>query len=785
MTVKTMTLKLHPLFLAMLVTPVSVASLANPQSGTSTLSTLSTQPDLAAASLDTSASISSNLPRATTASANDAVLPAIVIQAHPLNRTASDLATPVNVLERDQLAGGATTLGQALEGQVGVQADQFGGGASRPVIRGQTAPRVKVLSDGSEVMDASAISPDHAVTVEPLLAERIEILRGPSTLLYGSGAIGGVVNVIDNKIPTALPENGLQGEVNLRGNTVADEKAAAASVTAALGEQFALHVEGSKRDANAYKVRGWDEKRVDGSYAEGETASVGLSWIGDNGFAGVAFSQRKENYGLPGHSHAYESCHPHGTHLHCGSHEEEGHEDESHDLEADLEAHEHDEASEHDHDAEQAAGHDHDQDHDHDHEHGAEKAPWIELDSKRVDFRAEYNQPLPGFEKIRLRAGYTDYQHDEIEAGSLTPNQVATSFKNQGYDARLELTHQPVAGLEGVVGLQYARSDFEALGEEAFLPQTLTQSISAFLLEHYQWRQVHFEFGARQEWQTIKPTDHQGKFSTQDYDDSASSLSAAATWQFKPDYAVALSLAHSERMPHAQELYANGGHFATNTYELGNPDLNTEKSNHVELSLRKTAGNFTAGLSAYHNQVDDYIYANTLDRFEDFRLIQYTQQDATFNGLEAEASYRFNSNYSATLLGDYVRAKLDDSKLNNSNSARQSGYLPRIPAGRLGTRVKANWQALGGSIGGAMEYFHVFKQDDIADYESPTAGYNLINASLAYEGSLNNRTNDHKSYRIYLNMNNLLDEKYTSHSSFLSAIPQPGRNFTAGVQLKF
>jgi iron complex outermembrane receptor protein len=727
-----MTLKLHPLCLAMLVAPVSLASFASPESGTP---------------------------------ATDTLLPAIVIQAHPLNRTASDLATPVNVLERNQLAGGATTLGQALQGQVGIQADTFGGGASRPVIRGQTAPRVKVLSDGSEVMDASAISPDHAVTVEPLLAERIEILRGPSTLLYGSGAIGGVVNVIDHKIPTTLPENGLEGEVNLRGNTVADEKAAAASVTAALGEQFALHVEGSTRDANAYKVRGYTlndqaEKRVNGSYAQGETASIGLSWIGDNGFAGVAFSQRKDKYGLPGHSHAYESCHPHGTHLHCGSPEEEA-------------------TDEDEHDAEHAAGHDHDQDQNqdqnHDHEHGAESAPWIELDSKRVDFRAEYNQPFSGIEKIRLRAGYTDYQHDEIEAGSLTPNQVATSFKNQGYDARLELTHQPVAGLEGVVGLQYARSDFETLGEEAFLPQTLTQSISAFLLEHYQWRQVHFEFGARQEWQTIKPTDHQGKFSTQDYDDSASSLSAAATWQFKPDYAVALSLAHSERMPHAQELYANGGHFATNTYELGNPDLNTEKSNHVELSLRKTAGNFTAGLSAYHNQVDDYIYANTLDRFEDFRLIQYTQQDATFNGLEAEGSYRFNSNYSATVLGDYVCAQLDG----NTNAV--SNNLPRIPAARLGTRINADWPALGGSIGGAMEYFHVFKQDDIANYEAPTAGYNLINASLAYEGSLNDR-ND---YRIYLNMNNLLDEKYTSHSSFLSAIPQPGRNFTAGVQLKF
>ncbi len=736
-----MHLKRHPLVqamaLAMLLAPVPMSAWAE-TSG-------QTQPNEAEQGVlgQSDTAISANTASANT-NASINTLPTIVISAHPLDRTAADIATPVSVVEHDQLASGATTLGQALAGQPGIHGDSFGGGASRPVIRGQTAPRVKVLSDGSEVMDASAISPDHMVTVEPLLSEKIEVLSGPSTLLYGSGAIGGAINVLDNKIPTRMPENGLEGEVNLRGNTVADEKAAAAAVTVGLGEQFALHVEGVKRDANDYKVRGYtsegeNEKRVDGSYATGENASVGLSWIGERGFAGLAFTQRKDEYGLPGHSHEYESCHPHGTHLHCGGHEDE-------------------------------AAHDHDDGHDHEHDHSHEAAPWIELDSKRVDFRAEYAQPFTGFDKIRVRAGYTDYQHDEIEEGS-----VATQFNNKGYDGRIELTHVPVAGFEGVLGLQYARSDFEANGEEAFLPKTLTENISAFLLEHYQWKDVHFELGARQEWQTINPELGLAKFSTQDYDDTATSASFAATWEFVPDYALALSLAHSERMPNAQELYANGGHFATNTYELGDVNLSNEKSNNVELSLRKTAGDFTFGLSAYHNQVDDYIYAKTLDRFEDFRLIQYTQADATFNGVEAESSYRIDDNYTATLFGDYVRAKLD------SSDAQGNRNLPRIPAARLGSRIQANWDALGGQLGGALEYAHVFKQNDIADYESTTAGYNLINATLAYDGELNARN----SYRLYLQMNNLLDEKYDSHSSFLSTIPQPGRNFTAGVQLKF
>ncbi|XID75737.1 TonB-dependent receptor domain-containing protein [Alkanindiges sp. WGS2144] len=718
-----MILKLHPLAVAIILGSVSGQALAD----------------------NVPETISSTSDHKQTSDTAGTVLPTIVIQAHPLNRSTSDIAMPFSVLEQQQLASGATTLGQALEGQAGVHADTFGGGASRPVIRGQTAPRVKVLADGSEVMDASSISPDHAVMVDPLLSEKIEILRGPATLLYGSGAIGGVVNVIDQKIPSKMPEKNIEGEVNLRANTVADEKAAAAALTVGLGEQFALHLEGSKRDANDYKVRGYApnnqaEKRVDGTYSESQNASVGLSWIGGRGYAGVAFSQRQDEYGLPGHSHEYEGCHPHGSHLHCGSH---------------------------DHDGENK------DDHAHDNSHSHEDAPYIKLNSKRVDFRAEYEQPFSGFEKIRVRAGYTDYQHDEIDDGPENNNSVATTFKNQGYDGRVELTHVPVAGWQGVLGLQYSHSDFSAQGEEGFLPKTVTENISAFFLEHYQWNNVHFELGARHELQTIKPetTPQSSKaYSNQKFDDAATSASISATWEFVPDYALALSLAHSERMPQAQELYANGIHMATNTYELGDADLKREKSNNIELSLRKTAGDATFALSAYHNRVDDYIYANTLDKFENFRLIQYTQSDAIFNGVEAETRYRFDDTYSGAVFGDYVRAKLDNGQ-----------DLPRIPAARLGARIQTSWEALGGELGGALEYYHVFRQSDIADHETTTPGYNLINATLAYDGELDTLN----SYRLYLQMNNLLDEKYYSHSSFLSHMPQPGRNFTAGIQFKF
>lgn len=666
-------------------------------------------------------------------------LPTIVLTAVPLNQTLKDTTTPVNVVRKDQLLAGGTTLGNALAGQVGVHADTFGGGASRPVIRGQTSPRVKVLSDGSEVMDASGISPDHAVTVDPMLAQKIEVLRGPATLLYGGGAIGGVVNVIDSKIPTRMPKNGMEGELNLRANTVADEKAGAAGVTIGLGDQFALRVEGSKRDANDYIAPLNGERRVDGSYSKGETGSVGFSWIGDKGFAGLSFTQRKDEYGLPGHSHAYEACHLHDLKLHCDEHEEEG------------EGHEHEEE-----------GHEHGEDgHDHAHDHEHAAVPWIELDSKRWDFRAEYNQPFSGIEKIKVRAGYTDYQHDEVEEGT-----VATSFKNKGYDGRIELTHAPFAGLRGVFGVQYAHSNFKTDGEEAFLPETVTENISAFLLEHYQWRDVRFELGARHEWQTITPDSTDSKFSSKEFDESATSVSAGAKWEFIPDYALSLAVSRSERLPQAQELYANGGHFATNTFELGNADLGKETSNNIELGLRKTAGDLTFAVNAYHNQVDDYIYAKTLDQFEAFRLIQYTQGDASFNGLEAETSYRFNELYTGTLFGDYVRGKL-----------KNDGNLPRIPSARVGGRINADWDAITGSV----EAYRSLKQDEIASYENETSGYNIVNASIAYKGDMGERS----SYKLYLQMNNLFDARYYNHSSFLSSIPQQGRNFTAGVQFKF
>ena len=653
-------------------------------------------------------------------------LSTIQLQAHPLVQSAADFAVADHVVKHKQLAERGATIGDALDGELGVYSNQFGAGSSRPVIRGQEGARVKVLEHASETADVSTLSPDHAVTVDPILAKQVEIIRGPSTLLYSAGTVGGLVNVTDNKIPTQMPEKGYEGQIGLRYNSGNDEKLAGAGATVALSDQVAMRVEGLKRKANSYIAPDYvhehdgeleKERRVDNTFAEGQTVNVGLSWIHDRGFTGISYSNRQDQYGLPGHSHEYESCHPHDDELHCGSHD----------------------------------GHDHGEDEEDEH-----AGPWVDLKSERYDFRTELNNPFKGFEKLRAHASYTDYKHDEIEEGV-----AATTFKSQGYDARLELVHNPIANWEGVWGTQYNQQKLDITGEESILDPTKTQKWSLFALEHKQFGDVHVELGARLDHQNIE-IDSDKK----DYDGNAYSVSGAANWAFAPDYKLSLVASHQERLPLAQELYADGKHLATNTYERGNENLDVEKSNNLELGLHYETDRFDYHVHVYHNWFDSYIYAQTTAQYENFRLVDYTQDKAKFYGTEAQASYQLNDLYKFSVFGDYVRGKID-----NANA-------PRVPAGRLGSKVDVDFTD---GWSGLAEYYHVFKQDKITAYEQETAGYNMVNLGVAYAAPAIADTN----YRVYFKANNLLDEQVYQHASFLANIPQMGRNFTVGLEFGF
>ncbi|HEY9255099.1 MAG TPA: TonB-dependent receptor, partial [Stenotrophomonas sp.] len=631
-----------------------------------------------------------------------------------VSEESSKIATPHSIVSRERiLSSDASTLGDAIEHLPGVRADNFGA-VSRPIIRGQTAPRVKVLADSSSLIDASEISPDHAVTVDPLLASRVEVLRGPATLRYGGGAVGGVVNVLDDKIPTQLPANGSEGQWVIRGNSVAKEKAFGAAISSQLGNSWVLHAEGSSLDRDDYRAPklvapamnpkiyrelGFDKSHIADTYAQSENGSVGLSWVTDNGYVGLAYSYRQDEYGIPGHSHTYERCAPVGSVLRCGDH--------------------------YSHPGMHRGDHAHAHSHDHGPSQGPHKA-WIDLSSKRVDLRSDFSDPLPGIAQVRFRANHTDYRHDELEG-----NTIATTFTNKGYDSRLELEHAPVGALTGVMGVQHSDTRLSTQGIEAFLPTVDTVSTGVFLIEHYTLNEHwHFELGGRREW--LKHTPQQDPRGRPAFEDTATSFSGSASWRLAPDLSLTFLAARSQRLPHAQEMYARGPHMATRTYECGllpdpltcgglqnNAPYGKESSRNYEVVLRKVAGDLDFSVGAYLNQVDNYIYARPLARIDAFTLIKYGQDDVKFHGLEAEVNYRMTDHLTVGAYVDQVRARFS-----------YGDELPRTPPSRIGARARFEQ----GAFSGEVDFYRVVPQHRIAPsyLETRSVGYDMLNLTLEY-----------------------------------------------------
>ena len=648
-----------------------------------------------------------------------ATLPDTVVRASALASRVDDLSAATTVLQGEELTRRrSATLGDTLSSLPGIHSSGFGPGVGRPVIRGLEGSRVKVLSDGADVLDASTSSPDHAITGEMQLLERIEVIKGPATLMYGGGAIGGVVNLIDRRVPTYVPERGVEADLELRGNTVADERAGALGITAGAG-QFALRLEGSRLDADPYDIPGSPSQQED-AFNESDSAGLGLSWIGERGYLGLAYSEQNRDYGLLAHEHA--DCHTHGPEWHCGGH-----------------------------------GHDHGHDHDHD-DHGAAH---IDMRQQRWDLRGEYQEPFAGFDRVRLRVAHTDYRHREMEG-----SEVGTRFENQGSEGRLELTHKPIGGWRGVFGGQTSRRDFAALGEEAYVPATLTANRALFLVEELELGNWRYEWGLRHEWQNIDV-----KRSGRDASHRGTSVSAGVTWRFVPDHALFANLSRSQRLPTAEELYAMGPHAATRTVELGNANLKEETGYNLEVGLRKLSGKLTYSVSAFRNQVDDFIFAGDAgyDPGGHYRVVEYQQGDAVLQGLEGSVGIQATERLQVTLFGDTVRGKLQDG----------GGNLPRIPADRYGLRLE---QQLTNHLDAQFEGYRVRRQSDTAAYETDTGAYTMLMAGLSYQGF----SQSGMHYLLYARADNLLNDKARQHTSFIKdEVLLPGRNLTLGVRLGF
>ncbi|MCS4279341.1 TonB-dependent receptor [Stenotrophomonas rhizophila] len=689
-------------------------------------------------------------------------LSTVKVTASPLQGDAESLARPVDVLAGERLdEQKAGTLGDTVAKLPGVQSTFFGPGVGRPIIRGQEGPRVAVLSNGMGNMDASTVSADHATSIEPFLADQIEVLKGPATLLFGSGAIGGAVNVVDGRIARELPDRPLSGRAELRGNSVNDERSGMFRLDGVSGN-VVLHVDGLVRNGDDYRIPGYavidgledhsghdheegdtDEPRrgrLDNSSIRTRAGGVGATWLGEEGYFGVSASTYRTNYGIPN-----------GAHVHADD------------------------------------DHDHDHDHDHgDEEEGDEHDVRIDMVQNRFEAKGGIYQPTSFLKNISLRTAYTDYEHTELEAG--TP---ATRFTNRGIEGRLEAVQEQIGGWDGAFGLQFGNSDFGAKGEEAFVPDTATKNIGLFVLQEKQFGPFKLELGGRHDQVKLDPT---GDYRARKFD--ATNLSAAGIWTLNDAVDLRFGIDSSERAPTNEELYAAGAHIATRSLEIGDANLKTERGQRVELGIHTHSDRVDFSASIYQTKFKDFIYLADTGVVESLPVRLWTQQDATFKGAEAEALFHLfegsAGDWDLRVFGDYVNAELDgsgsrsvdiavphgDHNHNYTVDLANTGYLPRIAPGRVGADLrwsKDGWRA---SVG-AVRYS---SQKDVAQNEEPSNGYTLVDAHVAYRWD---RT-DSNSYEVFLDGSNLTNREVRPHTSLLRDYsPLPGRGVAFGIRAYF
>ncbi len=670
----------------------------------------------------------------------------VVVTATPLGSDTFSLVSPANVLQGQGLRlKTQPTLGDTLGQETGVSQTYFGPNSSRPIIRGLDGDRIRVLQNGVGVIDASTVSFDHAVSLEPLLVDRVEVVRGPAALLYGGNAVGGVVNAIDGRIAQEGLAAPVQGAVDLRYNSVNDERAGAARVEAG-NERFVLHLDAFKRKTHDLKIPGNARTpaeqaareaagdtspnpsgKLPNSAADTDGGAIGASAIfGSRGYTGLAYSEYRSEYGTV-----------------------------------------------------------------------AEETVKVDLKQKRWELAGELRDLAAWARTLRYKFAHSDYEHKELDAGV-----VGTTFKNKGYDGRIELGHGRLGPLEGAVGVQLGGQKFSALGEESFVPFTKTDLVAGFAYEEWRTGPWKLAFGARGESNKVRADDF--------FDAAAGSLiqpgdsrrftpwsgSVGVFYALTPEWGVAANAAYTERAPVNVELFANGPHVATDAFEVGNRNLGKEKSQAVDLGLRKQGGRWRGAAGVFYNRFDGFITllplldANGAELFRDgedrtqpavplavaiangygnpLRELDYTAVPAQFLGFEADAALRVwertGEAVELALRGDYTRAK-----------RRDTGQpLPRIPPLRLGAGIAY----LRDRLSARIDLLWADGQDRVPPGERPTASYTMLDAAVTQRLKLAGL-----DWEAFLKGTNLLNEDARLATSFLREIAPLGkRAVTLGLR---
>ncbi len=652
-----------------------------------------------------------------------------IIVTAPYERARGDVLSGTSVLTGDRLTAALRpSIGETLARQPGVSATSFGPTASRPVLRGLQGERIRVLTDGIGSIDVSNTSVDHPVAINPLTADRIEVLRGPAALLFGSSAIGGVVNVIDSRIPRRVPTEAFHIDGIGTYGSAANERSGGGEFDLPLGK-FVVHVDGSYAKTGDLRTGGFilspalraqaadnadpaiaelADLRGDLPNSASRTWDVagGASYIDEGGSIGFAVSRYESLYGIP----VRYSLDP------------------------------------------------------------AVEAEQVRIDAKqtRVDARAEVNTGGGVLDKIRFRGSFADYAHNEIEEDGA----IATTFLNKGWEGRLELVQTARGGWQGASGAQFAIRNFDVIGDEAFVPKNETNSFGVFTLQSLDLGRFKGEIGARYERTHVASEVNAiigNDALTRRF--NAVSGSIGASYEIFAPVRLGLSFSHTERAPSAEELFANGPHAGTQAFEIGNPDFRTERSHSVEASLRAKGEGYEVSLAAYYSRFKNFIFEDqTGDLIDDLPVFQFRQADADYWGVEGEVSLKLFDmgpfTINADALGDYTRATI---KRPGGNAA-----APRIPALRLLGGLEAQSTA----VDGRVEVEWVDRQSRVAAFETTTAGYTMVNASLAWRPF-----GREQGTSIVLSANNILDVEARRHASVLKDYaPLAGRDLRVSVR---
>lgn len=652
------------------------------------------------------------------------------------------------------------TIGETLRTQPGISSTFFGAGASRPIIRGLGGDRIRVLDNGIGSIDASSTSPDHAVAVEAALAERIEILRGTAMLMYGSSAAGGVINVIDNRIPSVAPEDGFDGAVRYGYTTVDEGHEFSAAFNALLNEdsdgaKIVLHGDYFYRETEDYDIPGFaesalqrameeeeehdddhdddddhdeeheDEEEVFGtlenSAVETKGGSGGLSFLFDNGFIGFNVRKLDSVYGLPGgHGH-----------------------------------HEHDEEE----------GEEHDEDEEHDEEE--EEDVTINLDQTRYDLMGEFSGDWGWFSKAKFRFGYSDYEHIEFEG-----DETGTVFSNEGWEGRLDLVETGTDNWSGATGIQIRTRDFSAIGEEAFVPPSEMSQFGIYTVKEYTTGNWRFDFGGR-----FEHTSYDVESIGIERSFDGFSASAGAGYDLSEEAFFGVTVFRTERAPATEELFANGPHLATDAFEIGNPDLDMETALGIEATFNYATGPFSFVANAYYTSYNDFIYEVGTDREEDeLQVFEFRANDAQIFGLEARAEVHAGT-FNWDGVGeidvhfdgqfDFIEADLDRGG---------NDEIPRLPPASFLVGVEATSELF--DLRTELEYYG--EVNDVSDFELPTDSFAFWNAYFTI------RPFDDKNLSFEVRATNITDSTGRQHTSFIKdQAPLPGRNFRAAFRAAF